>query len=60
MVPGERAFYRRRLLQRRLLYRRYDCSTAGGLGYRYAQLADGLYHLRRTELCLGNGVAGVL
>ena len=60
MVPGKRAFHRRWLLQRRLLDRRHDCPTAGGLGHRDAQLADGVYYLRRSELCLGDGVADFL
>ena len=32
--PAKERLYCRRLLQRRFLYRRDDCSAAGGLGYR--------------------------
>jgi ACS family hexuronate transporter-like MFS transporter len=60
VVPGKRAFYCRRLLQRGFFYWRDDCAAAGGVGYRHAQLADGVHYLRRTELRLGNGVAGFL
>ena len=37
-----------------------DCTAAGGMGNRNAQLADGIYHLRCIELYLGDGMADFL
>lgn len=60
VVPGKRALYCCRLLQRGFVHRGDDCAAAGGVGYRDAQLADGFHHFRRAELRTGNRVAGFL
>lgn len=60
MVPGERAFHCCRILQRGVVDWRDDCTAAGGVGYRDAQLAAGVHYLRRAELRMGNGVADFL
>ncbi|MNZ94876.1 hypothetical protein D3C78_1139940 [compost metagenome] len=60
VVPGQRTFDSRWLLQRRLVNRRHARPTAGGLGHSGTQLGNGVYHHRRAKPDLGHLLADLL